>query len=199
MTRTRDNIHAVLIAHDVFLDGGGEGIHSDGEWAWLRCPCGWSQNFEMPEDDIKHAHEAAWGHVADVLGKELANAASNPDNVTVTLTETERDDLCDAMVDYTSNRAAAAPARFDRHVVPTVERIIAARVAEAHRDDATVWDLVLSELEELATRWEREANRNRVPARGAPLTYASLPPLTPAEVTLLGTARALRAVLRGAS
>jgi hypothetical protein len=47
------------------------------------------------------------------------------------LTSEERDSLCDAVVDYTANRAASAPDRFDQYLVPAVERILADRVQRA--------------------------------------------------------------------
>lgn len=46
----------------------------------------------------------------------------------VRLTEQEKDDLCDAMVDYTKNQTGWRPDRFEDYVVPAVEKIIAARL-----------------------------------------------------------------------
>lgn len=47
----------------------------------------------------------------------------------VKLTEAERDALCDALMDYTHTHTGAAPLRLDKYVVPTVEKMIAARLA----------------------------------------------------------------------
>ena len=54
---TADIIAAGLNRHQYAL--GWEGIICDGEWATLQCTCGWSLNYEMPEDDIRFA-EVVW-------------------------------------------------------------------------------------------------------------------------------------------
>lgn len=49
----------------------------------------------------------------------------------MSLSEQERDALADAMVDYTKTRTTAAPERFERYIIPTVEAIVARHVNEA--------------------------------------------------------------------
>jgi hypothetical protein len=63
----------------------------------------------------------------------------------VRLTEQERDRLCDAVVDYTANRANSAPDRFDKYLLPAVERILADRLAAHEEREARV--------RTLAERW----------------------------------------------
>jgi hypothetical protein len=46
---------------------GHEGISSDGEVAWLACTCGWSEDFEMPEDDIRLAERRWERHWAEQI------------------------------------------------------------------------------------------------------------------------------------
>jgi hypothetical protein len=58
-----------------------------------------------------------------------------------TLTEQDRDDLCDALVAYTTKPAPPAPTRFEKHVVPVVRRIVARHTERLRAEQAEVtWE-----------------------------------------------------------
>ena len=69
----RSTVVEVLAAHRewTMIDSG---ISADGEWAWLRCSCGWSENVELPTDDILHAMVVWEAHVASALATQIAAA-----------------------------------------------------------------------------------------------------------------------------
>lgn len=54
---------------------------------------------------------------------------SDPTPAAVTLSEEERDSLCDAVMDYQHGHGMTAPERFDKYITRAVKRIITAREA----------------------------------------------------------------------